>query len=45
MVNEQHMSERRAYALVGPENWYWGENGELDDREAYIDALLKADGV
>ena len=24
------------------ENWYWGENGEWDDREAYADLILKS---
>lgn len=33
------------FGQPGSENWYWGENGEWDDREAYIDSLLKADGV
>jgi hypothetical protein len=25
-----------------PENWYWGNNGEWDDREAYVDSIIKS---
>jgi hypothetical protein len=25
-----------------PENWYWGNNGEWDDRQAYADLMLKS---
>jgi hypothetical protein len=37
-------SYERPFGEPSSENWYWGNNGEWDDREAYVDSLLKADG-
>jgi len=31
----------RPFGEPSSENWYWGENGEWDDRKAYIESLLK----
>ncbi len=35
-------SYERPFGEQSPENWYWGNNGEWDDREAYIDSILKS---
>ena len=32
----------RPFGEQSPENWYWGNNGEWDDREAYADLMLKS---
>ena len=32
----------RPFGEQSPENWYWGNNGEWDDREAYVDSILKS---
>lgn len=34
-------SFERPFGEPPRENWYWGENGEWDDREAYIESLIK----
>lgn len=34
-------SYERPFGEQSPENWYWGNNGEWDDREAYVDSILK----
>ena len=35
-------SYERPFGEPSPENWYWGNNGEWDDREAYADLMLKS---
>ena len=35
-------SYERPFGEQSPENWYWGNNGEWDDREAYADLMLKS---
>jgi hypothetical protein len=32
----------RPFGEPSSNNWYWGNNGEWDDREAHVDSLLKA---
>ena len=32
----------RPFGEQSPENWYWGNNGDWDDREAYADLMLKS---
>ena len=34
-------SYERPFGEQSPENWYWGNNGEWDDREAYVDSILE----
>ena len=34
-------SYERPCGEQSPENWYWGNNGEWDDREAYVDSILE----
>ena len=35
-------SYERPFGEQSPENWYWGNNGDWDDREAYADLMLKS---
>jgi len=35
-------SYQRPFGEQSPENWYWGNNGDWDDREAYADLMLKS---
>lgn len=32
----------RPFGEQSPENWYWGNNGDWDDREDYADLMLKS---
>ena len=32
----------RPFGEQSPENWYWGNSGDWDDREAYADLMLKS---
>jgi hypothetical protein len=32
----------RPFGEQSPKNWYWGNNGDWDDREAYADLMLKS---
>jgi len=32
----------RPFGEQSPENWYWGNNGDWDDREAYANLMLKS---
>ena len=35
-------SYERPFGEPSSENWYWGNDGEWDDREAYVDSILKS---
>lgn len=37
----QHRYER-PFGEQPPENWYWGINGQSDDREAYADSMIES---
>jgi hypothetical protein len=40
-VSAKHRYER-PFGEQPTENWYWGNDGEWDDREAYADSILKS---
>ena len=35
-------SYERPFGEPSSENWYWGNDGEWDDRETYVDSILKS---
>jgi hypothetical protein len=39
-VSARHRYER-PFGEQSPENWYWGNDGEWDDRETYANSILK----